>query len=198
MKSAALGFRVHSGWTALIAISLDQGFPRVLLRQHPHLVQVFTYEFRQPYHTAGKRQASEARGVISHARADARRLAYQAIHSARTSLEEQGYEINCSGLLLASGKSLPVLSKILKSHALIHAADGELFREALLHASTRCGFKIFTVRERELLDCASEALHLKPDDLGRRVAGLGSALGSPWSRDEKLAALFAWLSLAKQ
>lgn len=198
MKSAAIGFRVHSGWTALVALTLEQGSPRVLLRQRPQLVSTFTYEFRQPYHTAGRRQASEARGVISHARTYARRLAYQAIHSVRTSLQEQGYEINGSGLLLASGKSLPVLSKILASHALIHAADGELFREALLHASMRCGFKIFTVRESELLDSASEALHLKPDELGRRVAGLGSALGSPWSRDEKLAALVAWLSLAKQ
>ena len=137
MRHAALGFRVHSGWTALVAISLDQGFPQVLLRQRPHLVATFTYEFRQPYHTAEKRPASEARSVISHARADARRLAYQTIHSVETSLQERGYEIHCSGLLLASGKQLPALSQILASHALIHTADGELFREALFHAQAR-------------------------------------------------------------
>lgn len=62
MKHAALGFRVHSGWTALVGISLDEDFPLVLLRERPHLVRTFTYEFRQPYHTAGKKTATEASG----------------------------------------------------------------------------------------------------------------------------------------
>jgi hypothetical protein len=52
MKHAALGFRAHSGWTALVAISLEEDFPLVILRERPHLVKTFTYEFRQPYHTA--------------------------------------------------------------------------------------------------------------------------------------------------
>ena len=54
MKHAALGFRAHSGWTSLVAISLEEGSPLVLLRERPHLVKTFTYEFRQPYHTAAK------------------------------------------------------------------------------------------------------------------------------------------------
>jgi hypothetical protein len=55
MKHAALGFRAHSGWTALVAISLEEDFPIVILRERPHLVQTFTFEFRQPYHTAKKK-----------------------------------------------------------------------------------------------------------------------------------------------
>jgi hypothetical protein len=64
MKHAALGFRAHSGWTSLVAISLDEGSPLVLLRERPHLVKTFTYEFRQPYHTAARRPPVEARGFI--------------------------------------------------------------------------------------------------------------------------------------
>jgi hypothetical protein len=198
MKQAALGFRAHSGWTSVVALSLEGGSPLVLLRERSHLVKTFTYEFRQPYHTAGKRPPAEARGFISLVRAEARSLAYRVIHSVQTNLQKQGYELKCCSLLLASGKPLPDLPKILASHALIHAADGELFREALVHASKRCGFETFTAKESELLEAAVHALHLQPNELGRRLADLGHSLGSPWSQDEKFASLVAWLSLLKQ
>jgi hypothetical protein len=128
-------------------------------------------------------------------RAEARRLSYRIIHSAQANLHKQGYELKCCGLLLASGKPLPDLSQILASHALIHAADGELFREALLHASKRCGVESFTAKESELLERAVNALHLQPSELRRHLTNLGHPLGPPWSQDEKFAALVAWLSL---
>ena len=195
MKQAAVGFRAHSGWTALVAISLEDSSPLVLLRQRPHLVKTFTYEFRQPYHSAEKGPPAEARSIISRARTDARHLAYQAIRSVQTTLQEHDYELKRCGLLLASGRPLPALPQILSSHALIHTADGELFRKALIHAILRCGFEMFTAKESELLETASHTLHLQPDDLVRRLASLGSALGPPWTKDEKFAALVAWLSL---
>ncbi len=108
----------------------------------------------------------------------------------------KGYELKRCGLLLASGKPLPDLPQILASHALIHTADGELFREGLLHASERCGLETFTVTESELFERASHSLQLKADELGHRLLHLGAAVGSPWTQDEKLAALVAWLSLA--
>lgn len=196
MKQVALGFRAHSGWTSLVAIALEEGSPHVLLRERPHLVKTFTYEFRQPYHTAKKRSSAEARDFVSRVRTEARGLSWQAINSVQSSFRHQGYELKRCGLLLASGKPLPDLPQILASHALIHTADGELFREALLHAGKRCGLETFTTKESDLLERASRTLQLKADELGRRLVHLGSAVGSPWTQDEKLAALVAWLSLA--
>jgi hypothetical protein len=195
MKHAAVGCRAHSGWTALVAISLEESSPLVLLRQRPHLVKTFTYEFRQPYHSAETRSPAEARSIIARARTDARHLAYQAIHSVQTTLQEHDYELKRCGLLLASGRPLPALPQILSSHALIHTADGELFREALIHATLRCGFEMFTAKESVLLETASHTLHLQPDELVHHLTSLGSTLGSPWTQDEKFAALVAWLSL---
>jgi hypothetical protein len=196
VKHAALGFRAHSGWAALVAISLEEGAPRVLLRERPHLVKTFTYEFRQPYHTAKKKPPAEAPEFIARMRTEAGDLADQAISSIQTSLQHQGYELTRCGLLLAAGKPLPELPQILASHALIHTADGELFRAALLEASERCGLRTFTARENELFAKASHTLKLQPDELVRRLAHLGTALGPPWTQDEKLATLVAWLSLA--
>ena len=194
-QQAALGFRVHSGWAALVAVRLEKGAPVVLVRQSAHLVETFTYEFRQPFHTAGKMPISQARDFIERVREEAKRLAQRAIHELQSDLQKQGMALKSCGLLLASGKPLPNLEKIIASHALIHTADGELFREALLHASRRCGLQATAIKERELLEQAVQAFHLKPAELMRRVTELGRALGAPWSQDEKFATLAAWLAL---
>jgi hypothetical protein len=195
MKSAALGFRAHSGWTALVAVSVSKGAPSVLARQRIHLVGTFTYRFRQPYHTAKRIPLDEARAFIARVQAEARSLAYHAICELQKSLHAKGYQLTRSGLVLASGRPLPNLPDILASHALIHTADGELFREALLHACARCGLLSKTAKERELRDEAPEMLRLRPNDLTRRIAELGRSLGPPWSQDEKFATLVAWLAL---
>jgi hypothetical protein len=195
-KQAAVGFRVHSGWAAAVAVCLEKGAPVVLARQRVQLVETFTYEFRQPYHTAEKMLEGQARKFISRMQAEARRLAYIEIRELASRTQEQGMKLTRCGLLLASGRPLPALQKILASHALIHAADGELFREALLHASARCRLRDFRMKERQLLECAGQVLRLKGDALMRRVTELGRPLGSPWSQDEKFATLAAWLALA--
>ncbi len=198
MKSAALGFRAHSGWTALVALSLARGAPCVLARQRIHLVKTFTYRFRQPYHTAKNLPLDEARAFIFSVQTEARSLAYRAIRKVQESLQAQGYRLARCGLVLASGRPVPSLPDILASHALIHTADGELFREALLDASARCGLLSKTAKERELLNEASRVLRLTPSILTRRIADLGRPLGAPWSQDEKLASLIAWLALASK
>ena len=195
-KQAALGFRVHSGWAAVVAVCLDRGLPVVLARQRVHLVETFTYEFRQPYHTAEKMPQGQAREFISRMRTESRRLAYRAVQELESRTQEQGVKLTRCGLLLASGRPLPVLEKILASHALIHTADGELFREALLRASARRRLRDFTIKEKELLDRAGQVFRAKPNELMRRVTELGRPFGAPWSQDEKFATLAAWLALA--
>jgi hypothetical protein len=198
LKQAAIGFRVHSGWAAVVAVSLEKGAPVVLARQRVHLVETFTYEFRQPYHTAQKLLAGQAGDFIERVRDEARLLAHRAIRGVQSDLQKQGIAVKSCGLLLASGKPLPALDTILVSHALIHTADGELFREALLHASARCGLGDFRIKEKELLECAGKTLRFKPAALMSRVTELGKSFGAPWSQDEKFATLAAWLALASK
>jgi|SRR5689334_6758778 len=195
MKKAALGFRVHSGWTSLVAISLEGNLPVVLARRRLHLVETFSYSFRQPYHTAAKMPAEDAPRFIDKVRQEARELAIRAIHAAAADIQQQGCKLAACALLQASGRPLPELAKILASHAMIHTADGELFREAILNASSRCKLEMTAMRERELLSRASSALNMRPNIAAKRVAALGKTLGPPWSQDEKLAALAAWVAL---
>jgi len=90
---------------------------------------------------------------------------------------------------------LPGLEKILAAHPLIHTAEGEFFREVLLHASKKFGLTQFQVKEKDLLPHASVALRRKKEKLQTQLTALGKPLGPPWSQDEKFATLVAWLAL---
>jgi hypothetical protein len=195
MKNAAVGFRVHSGWSALVAVSLGGRGPVVLRRGRIELVEAFRREFKQPFHSAEKMPFEEGREFISNAKKEAERLACGALQEARAELEKDGWHLVGCGLLMASGRPLPDLQTILASHALIHTAEGELFREALAEACQSCVLRVFRVKEKQVVGEAARMLRATETDVLKRVTALGRPLGAPWSQDEKFAALAAWLAL---
>lgn len=195
---ASVGFSVHSGWAALVAVTLNKNQPQVLARARPELVESFTYKFRQPYHTAEKMPLERAGAFIAGVEEQAKRLAQEAIQSMQAELRQKGYQLAHFALLQASAKPLPTLDRILASHALIHTADGELFRHALTDAAHRCNLTEFTIKQRELVDTGCKTFRLTAERLRGRLTTLGKAMGSPWSQDEKFAALAAWLALARE
>jgi hypothetical protein len=108
------------------------------------------------------------------------------------------YQVQGACVLRASGRPLPELAGILASHALIHTAEGELYRTALREACARCAVPETGISERALPAEASRALGRSPEDLQSRITGFGKVLGSPWRQDEKLSTLAAWLVLARR
>jgi len=197
VQTAAVGFRVHSGWAAVVVVCGPVDTPVVVERRRIELVKTFSYTFRQPYHTAEKMPRHDATIFIRDVQSEAKRLASSSLRSLQRDLAEGDFRIARGALLLASGRALPGLEQILASHALIHTADGELFREGLRAACALCGLPLQGVKEKELFAVASKTLCVQPAALQRRVTGLGKALGPPWSQDEKFAALGAWLTLAR-
>ena len=198
MQTAALGFRVHSGWAAAVVLCGPMDAPVVADRRKIQLVKIFTYAYRQPYHTAGKMPRHDAIKFIRGVQSDAKRLALSSLRSLQADLEEGDLKIVRSVLLLSSSRALPGLEQILASHALIHTADGELFRDSLRSACAACNLPLEGIREKELFTAAfSKALCVQPAALKRRIAALGKAVGPPWGQDEKFAALGAWITLAR-
>ena len=197
MQTTAFGFRVHSGWAAAVALCGPLDAPVVVDRRKIQLVKTFTYTFRQPYHTAGKMPRQDAIKFVRGVQSEAKRLAISSLRSWQADLAEGDFKLMRGALLLASGRALPALEQILASHALIHTADGELFRDSLRAACARCDLPVQGIREKELFVTASKALGIQAAILKRRIAEFGKSLGPPWSQDEKFAALAAWLTLAR-
>ncbi len=197
VQSAALGFRVHSGWAAAVVLCGPLDAPVVVDRRKIQLVKIFSYTFRQPYHTAEKMPLQDAAKFIRGVQSEAKRLALTSLRSLQADLVEGDFKIVRGALLLASGRTLPPLEQILASHALIHTADGELFRDSLRAACARFRLPVQGIREKELLATASKAFGIQSAALKRRIAAFGKSLGPPWSQDEKYAALGAWLNLSR-
>ncbi len=141
---------------------------------------------KQPFHAAMALPLEEAEALVARAIESSRALALTAISAAREALRSQGHEVVCCAVLLAgSVKPLPALGKILASHALIHTAEGELFRKVLLWAARECQLPVTGVPEK-LFDASSLP----------RLASLGKLLGPPWTRDQKQATLAALMALS--
>jgi hypothetical protein len=195
MERAAIGFRVHSGWAACVAVSLADGAPVVIERSRIQLVKTFNYTFRQPYHTGARMGLPRAAAFISQVQRDAERLAAEDLRATRAKLRKRGFALVRCGILFASGRPLPELALILASHALIHTADGELFRNALVRACARCRMPVVKMKEREIVARAAVVLEIDAAKLQRSLIDMGKGIGPPWSQDEKLAALVAWIGL---
>jgi hypothetical protein len=192
---AALGFRAHSGWAALVAVAGPVTEPVVLLRRRVLLSKEMP---RQPFHAAEDRPFAAAEVSIRGAIEEATALAERAVQEAIAEVRALGHEPSAAGLLLASGRALPGLREVLASHALIHAAEGELFRDVLRKASLASGLRLVEVRERDLDERTAQCLRQTASALASRLAQWGKALGPPWTQDQKRAALVAWLALASE
>jgi hypothetical protein len=81
---------------------------------------------------------------------------------------------------------------------LIHAAEGNHFRAALVCACQSLSLTVTRMPRRELEARAAAVLGRSPPQLAADVRALGAKLGAPWGVDQKSAALLAWLLLAQR
>jgi hypothetical protein len=88
------------------------------------------------------------------------------------------------------------LSRILASHALIHAAEGALFQNALGAACNRAGIEVVDATERDLWSSAASAYGIDPMELRKQIDGLRQVFGPPWGADQKIATAAALMALA--
>ena len=194
--SAALGFRAHSGWTAAVAVGGSLDSPVVLDRRRVETSDAAIHGSRQPFHAAEPLGFEKAEALIRQCRESSTALATRAVTAMVAQLTQNGHAVVGAGILFASGRPLPPLAAILRSHALIHTAEGEFFREVLVHASEHCSLPVTKIKEREIWERGTTVLRRPSADLQQLIDGLGKSLGPPWRQDEKLASMAAWIALA--
>ena len=195
MNPAAIGFAPHSGWAALVAVACPREGLRVLDRRRIPLSGSLP---RQPYHAAENLPLEKAEEFLGRCERDSEELARRALTGAIADLARDGYEAVACGLLLASGRKLPKLADVLASHALIHTADGEHYREALSRAAAERKLPMTGIRQKEIWGRAAEALRLPENELRKRIDAAGKPLGPPWTADQKHAAALAWIALGRR
>ena len=148
---------------------------------------------KQPYHFAESLGLAEAKCHLEKCAAVSQRLAAQALRDMLDVVTARKYRVLGCAMLLASGRALPSLQKILASHALIHTAEGEFFRNIVSEACESCHIPVMGIRERELDKQADAIFGKGAARVRQHISNLGKTVGSPWTQDEKTAALAALL-----
>lgn len=179
----------------MVAVAGNMRSPVVLHRSRVEMVTGTGFRARQPYHAAAEMSLGEAEKFVTAALQSATDQAAASLRPLISRFEEQESGLKGGGILLASGRKLPDVGSILRSHALIHAAEGELFRRALMQACEQWKIKLAGFPEREIMSTASERLKLEESAIRSQLSEMGQAVGRPWTQDEKLATLAAWLQL---
>jgi hypothetical protein len=197
MKSAAIGVRVHSGWGALVALAGQRGAVEIVDRRKIIIIDPKAAGVKQPYHHVQEMELRAAERHLAKCAAESKRLALHALDQISTELQDRGFSLVAATILLSSARTLPDLDHILSSHALIHTAEGEFFRQAFQYAFERLEIPVTGIRERELDDYAQKAFGRAAAAVHNRIDGMGRALGPPWTKDEKTAALAAAIVLAE-
>lgn len=196
MPHVTVGIRAHTGWAVAVALAGPVAAPTVVDRRRLDLTDPEVP--RQAFHVAAELDPAAAEELVERANRTAETLAQRAVGGLVGELRAAGHQVAGAAVALGGGRQLGSLARILASHAAMHAAEGELYREVLVHALQGCALRVTGVPERDLWDHAAAALHLPLPELRRRVTDLGRACGPPWAQDQKLAALAAWFAVAAE
>jgi hypothetical protein len=188
----ALGFKPHTGWAVAVMVGGDARKPVVFDRCRVTLCPPDLP--RQVYHHAQSLTPARAvRAVVDVE--DAVDIASDLV------LGELAERATFHGELVAVGivgepRSVPDLKHVLASHALLHLAEGELYRGALDDAAHERGLAVSLTSHKETIGRASASLGVSSSALEATLTGLRRELGAPWQADHRAAAAAALVALA--
>jgi hypothetical protein len=178
VTSTAIGWRPHTGWALVVVVRGSASAPEVLARRRVELLEGTDLP-GHAYHAAQQDGLSgtEAAALVDRVERGAATAAADAM---RSLAGEHGVD---TVAVIGKSRKLPDdIDQILRSHALLHAAEGALFERALVEAADELGLPA------ALYDPAAIVVSEQLDNLR-------AALGPPWQKDHKLAAAAAFSAL---
>jgi hypothetical protein len=191
----AIGISAHTGWAAAVAVTGTVAAPVIVDKRRIELVDHSTpHATGFVYHLAAERPLAAARRLVAGTRA-------AAVRRARAELAawaERHATVLVVATAIVAGKQPPLdleLDEVLASHARIHAAEGQLWREVWAEASLALGIAVERIPAPELAARVGARLSLTPAKVDARLAELGRRAGRPWAADQRLATLAAWARL---
>ena len=199
-----LGFRALKGGGAMVGVILDQGEPRVVVSTFLPTAIGSDRLAREPYRVAyemkrgpGGEASREAAAAVAEGHKRQGELAAKGLGNIVRSLRDAGCERVIAALLVnRAGWITDALAYSLSWLEHVPVAEGLAVRDALRFACGRCGVEVAEVDEKSLYEVASKQLRLSPHDIDVRLKSLCATVDRPWRREQKLACLSAWVTVA--
>jgi hypothetical protein len=195
LAPAALGFRLHTGWAAVVVVAGAPGKLEVPLRRRTELLPPGNSIPRFVYHKAAELPSHQAAELVRQAEIASRKIANIAIKEILDHIRSLNLVVKSAGIPCGSRQVPKDLSTVLGSHPMIHTAEGTLFQQAMTTACKANGLAVVTTREREVWSNAAAAWGMNELELHKQIDRLRKSIGAPWGGDQKTAAAFAVLAL---
>lgn len=181
-----LGWRVHSWWAVVVAVSGPAASPVIIHREQVTLVD--DESVREPFHAAAAVPLGEAPALIKSVEQAATTAAEAAMRDLVSSLGA----VAAVGVV-GGGRRLPELPQILAKHARLHEAERDLYEQAIIQGAARAALPVTAIpATRKLMSEASDVLGVALEPV---CAGLGKSIGPPWQKNYKEATAAALVAL---
>jgi hypothetical protein len=162
------------------------GPPDVQLVHRARLEVLADDDPKQPWHLAQERGlgADEAAALAARVEAGARAAADRGLADVLGAISDGGHRA-VAAAVIGEPRDVPAPERVLASHMLLHAAEGELYRSVLVEAADAAGLAVHVVPPPSIAVEPHAAL----------LAAMGKAAGPPWRADHKLAVVAALAAL---
>jgi len=193
-RTAALGFRIKSGWAAVALLTRSADSPQLADVNRVELSDPRLPETRQPYHaTMGKLETDSIK--VNRRERVVRCIAQESLGTLLTGYRQKGYRIRRAALVVGSQIDPAIIAN---PHIRAHALEGWLFRSAVEETLEAHEIRTDVLLERDAYASVAARLKQSSDNVRRAIQDLGrsmSANGGPWRAEQELAALAALLAL---
>jgi hypothetical protein len=194
-ESAAVGLAIHTGWAHAVVVVLRENALVIVHKERIAFWDPLRHGDAHFYHRAADIAFETAESMIAADEQHARRIAAESLRSLAEGLASRDFRLVVARVADKVRKPLPSLAKILASHALIHAAEGALFRSIAL---TELGKLVDDAAEMDsaiLPATLSGTAHLTPRSVTAQLDHAGKLSGPPWTQEHRACAQAAWLAL---
>lgn len=181
VDTITLGLCSRTGSAVAVAVRRVGGTERVSFTGRWQLDLTDDEIADQLYHVAADMRADRARAYVARATKVVGRIAVNRLRA----LAAQLPGLSAAGVIVGDHPISAPLEKILASHPLAHAAEGQFYRDALIDAAAECGLQVSTLSRDQA------AARLSSAAVAPIIAVLGSSAGPPWRKEHKLAAVAA-------
>jgi hypothetical protein len=190
-QTAALGFRVKSGWAAAVLLTGSARSPQLCDVQRIDFSDPQLPETRQPYHAAMGKLETDARKINRRVRV-VRSIAQRSIATLLDGYRQQNFTIKRAALVV--GSQIDPHS-VTNPHIRAHALEGQLFRSVLQESLHAHRILSDVLIERDAYARAAVDLKQSNEKVRRVIQKFGRDTEAPWRAEQKLAAVAAWVAL---
>lgn len=188
----------------MVGVLVEAGRPRVVMSSFLATAAEGDRLALEPYTVAyemergpGGAPSVEAAAAVAEGRRRQDQLAAKGLAAMVGALRGAGYPPVVAALLVnRAGWMTDLLAHALSAPEHPPVMEGLAVREALRLAFAGVGVQAAELDEKSLPERAPAELHVSPADLDARLTALGADVGRPWRKEQKLACLAAWVTLA--